>query len=132
MSTRESPYRSPDFHVGSEHRGLRRPRFRKIWHPPADSTDVATSAPYPPSPRRLEELDNAPQSQGEEQWSTVSKGALPKTVAKTVAKAVVQDHGAEDLHHASIRVFNLTVRVVTIWCCEVLLNFRSFQELLRD
>ena len=105
MSTRESPHRSPDFHVGNEHPGLRRPRFRKIWHPPADSTDVATSAPYPPSPRRLEELDNAPQSQGEEQWSTVSKGALPKTVAKTVAKAVVQDPAAVTAAHATGHAF---------------------------
>jgi hypothetical protein len=105
VSTRESPYRSPDFHVGSEHRGLRRPRFRKIWHPPADSTDLATSAPYPPSPRRLEELDNAPRSQGEEQWSTVSKGALPKTVAKTVAKAVVQDPAAVTAAHATGHAF---------------------------
>ena len=105
MSTLRSPHRSPDSHVGSEHPGLRRPRFRKIWHPPRDSTDLATSAPNPPSSRRLEELDNAPQSQGEEQWSTVSKGALPKTVAKSVAKAVVQDPATVTAAHATGHAF---------------------------
>ena len=105
MSTRESPYRSPDFHVGSEHRGLRRPRFRKIWHPPAIPLTSPPPLPTPPSPRRLEELDNAPQSQGEEQWSTVSKGALPKTVAKSVAKAVVQDPATVTAAHATGHAF---------------------------
>ena len=61
--------------------------------------------PTPPPPHRLEELDNAPQSQGEEQWSTVSKGALPKTVAKTVAKAVVQDPAAVTAAHATGHAF---------------------------
>ena len=105
MSTRESPYRSPDFHVGSEHRGLRRPRFRKIWHPPAIPLTSPPPLPTPPSPRRLEELDNAPRSQGEEQWSTVSKGALPKTVAKSVAKAVVQDPATVTAAHATGHAF---------------------------
>ena len=76
----------------------------KSGTPPRDSTDVATSAPNPP-PRRLEELDNAPQSQGEEQWSTVSKGALPKTVAKSVAKAVVQDPATVTAAHATGHAF---------------------------
>lgn len=105
MSTRESPYRSPDFHVGSEHRGLRRPRFRKIWHPPAIPLTSPPPLPTPSSPRRLEELDNAPQSQGEEQWSTVSKGALPKTVAKTVAKEFVNDPAAVTAAHATGHAF---------------------------
>lgn len=105
MSTRESPYRSPDFHVGSEHPGLRRPRFRKIWHPPAIPLTSPPPLPTPSSPRRLEELDNAPQSQGEEQWSTVSKGALPKTVAKSVAKAVVQDPATVTAAHATGHAF---------------------------
>ena len=61
--------------------------------------------PTPPSPRRLEELDNAPQSQGEEQWSTVSKGALPKTVAKTVAKEFVNDPAAVTAAHATGHAF---------------------------
>ena len=105
MSTRESPHRSPDFHIGSEHPGLRRPRFRKIWHPPAIPLTSPPPLPTPSSPRRLEELDNAPQSQGEEQWSTVSKGALPKTVAKSVAKAVVQDPATVTAAHATGHAF---------------------------
>ena len=61
--------------------------------------------PTPPSPRRLEELDNAPRSQGEEQWSTVSKGALPKTVAKTVAKEFVNDPATVTAAHATGHAF---------------------------
>ena len=61
---------------------------KSSFHRDVDSQTRLTSVP--PSPLhlpRLEELDNAPQPQREEQWSTVSKNALPKTVAKTAAKA---------------------------------------------
>ena len=89
---------SPAAHLGS----VRKSSF----HRDVDSQTRLTSVP--PSPLhlpRLEELDNAPQPQREEQWSTVSKNALPKTVAKTAAKAVVKDPSSAVDAHATGHAF---------------------------